>query len=484
MLKVRNKLSLDAKHNAFVYQLSAINAVKDLEYAALFHEQGLGKTKIALDLVLEWLKNDVVDSAMVVTKKGLVLNWEKEIKTHTNLSYAVLSGKRVKNSILYNRPFQLYLSHYEAIHSNKKGLALLLETRRIGVILDEAHRIKNPEGLVSLTLFELASKFKRRVVMTGTPVANRPFDIWAQIYFLDEGKSLGKCFNEFKERYELPTNITDGANDEYEDSLKDIYQSIRPFSIRETKKTAGLELPEKQLFNVKVDMELEQEQLYGKFKQGLSAEVLRDGVLITDNVDQILKRLLRLVQVASNPSLVDESYDKCPGKFTVLEKLISSIGRNEKLIVWTNFVQNANYLCKSLASCGALKVHGKMAISERNRSIEKFLKITSHRVLVATPGAAKEGLTLTVANYAVFYDRNFSLNDWLQAQDRIHRVSQNRDCYVFHLLAKNSIDLWIDQLLEYKQRLARLVLNDPDRAEVVESIKGEFRSIIREILKT
>ena len=96
MLKVRNKLSLDAKHSAFVYQLSAINAVKDLEYAALFHEQGLGKTKIALDLVLEWLKNDVVDSAMVVTKKGLVLNWEKEIKTHTNLSYAVLSGKRVK----------------------------------------------------------------------------------------------------------------------------------------------------------------------------------------------------------------------------------------------------------------------------------------------------------------------------------------------------------------------------------------------------
>ena len=147
MLQFRNKPSFDTKHPSFVYQTAAVNAVKDLEFAALFHEQGLGKTKIALDLVLNWLKRDIVESVIIVTKKGLIKNWEKEIAIHTGLTYAVLSGKRVKNSSLYNRPYQLYLTHYESVNSNKIGLALLLETRKFGVILDEAHRIKKSRGL-------------------------------------------------------------------------------------------------------------------------------------------------------------------------------------------------------------------------------------------------------------------------------------------------------------------------------------------------
>ena len=320
--------------------------------------------------------------------------------------------------------------------------------------------------------------------MTGTPVANRPYDIWAQIYFLDSGESLGRSYRNFKEKYELPADIFNGRNDEYEESLADIYHAIRSFSVRETKQTAGLELPDKRLINLEVNMEEEQEKIYVQYQHDLSAEVLRDGKLTIDNVDQILKRLLRLVQVASNPSLVDESYTRCPGKITVLKKIISSIGEREKLIVWTNFVKNANYICKLLVSFGALKVHGKMAIFDRNRSIDKFIEDPNYRILVATPGAAKEGLTLTVANYAVFYDRNFSLNDWLQAQDRIHRVSQSKDCYVFHLIANNSIDLWIDQLLEYKQQLARQVVNDLITDDTLTNIKGDFESVIGEILQT
>ena len=71
---LRNAPNLAAKHAAYPYQLDAIRAVQDLPYAAIFHEQGLGKTKIAIDLALLWLKGDVVETAIVVTKKSLVEN--------------------------------------------------------------------------------------------------------------------------------------------------------------------------------------------------------------------------------------------------------------------------------------------------------------------------------------------------------------------------------------------------------------------------
>ena len=75
---MHDKAPLRGRHEALPYQAEAIRATKDLEYAALFHEQGLGKTKMALDLALYWLASGTVDSVLVVTKKGLVENWERK----------------------------------------------------------------------------------------------------------------------------------------------------------------------------------------------------------------------------------------------------------------------------------------------------------------------------------------------------------------------------------------------------------------------
>ena len=58
---------------------------KDLDYAAIFHEQGLGKTKIALDIALYWLSKKDIDTVLIVTKKGLVKNWQEETKVHSYL---------------------------------------------------------------------------------------------------------------------------------------------------------------------------------------------------------------------------------------------------------------------------------------------------------------------------------------------------------------------------------------------------------------
>ena len=485
MLRIAKKPKLEARQSAFSHQLDAFEAAKDLPFAAIFHEQGLGKTKIGLDLVLYWLAQGIVDSAVVVTKKSLIVNWKTEVSAHSHLRPRVLSQDRKANFYAFNSATVLYLVHYEAIVSERQRFELFLRTRRVGVLLDESHKIKNPDARVSRALHELAKHFVRRVIMTGTPVANRPFDLWSQIRFLDGGEALGDNFSAFKRNLDLSNDLGRDANraKAFSTGVESIYLKTRSFTIRETKKSAGLSLPDKTIRNLECALEPRQAELYEQFREELAAIVVQGGRPVFDDVESILKRLLRLVQVASNPSMVDQSYRQEPGKLFPLEMLVQeAVDNSEKIIVWTCFIENANFLARHLDTHGACIVHGALGIAERNEALMAFKNDRGRRVLVATPGAAKEGLTLTVANRAVFYDRSFSLDDYLQAQDRIHRISQERACFVTNLVANGTVDCWVDALLAAKNLAAQLGQGDIDRREYDSQADYEFGAMLRDVL--
>ena len=103
--------------------------------------------------------------------------------------------------------------------------------------------------------------------------------------------------------------------------------------------------------------------------------------------------------------------------------------------------------------------------------------------MFATPGAAKEGLTLTCANHVIYYDRGFSLDDYLQSQDRIHRISQSKTCYIYNLIMKDSIDEWIDILLNAKRLAAQLGQNDISIDYYRSQISYNFGEIVKAILR-
>jgi SNF2 family DNA or RNA helicase len=484
-LKVSHEPNFKAKLGAFPHQVDAVHAVKNLPYAALFHEQGLGKTKIALDLTACWLSEDIVDSVVIVVKKGLVENWRQEIATHTFMTPAIIGGDRKSNYFAFNRPSRIYLTHYEALIGEQKRLTLFLKTRRVAVILDEAHRIKNPETKAAQSLFALSELFVRRVIMTGTPVANRPFDIWAPVYFLDGGEAFGDKFDDFKRDLDLSNDLhTEHSKAErFEDKLAGLFSKIRSFSVRVTKDASGISLPEKRVRDISVQLEARQQELYCRYRDELAAVIVSEGRPQLDRSDAVLKRLLRLVQVASNPRLLDESYSETPSKVVALEEIVEEVRREDtKLIVWTAFTGNVDWLNKRFQGIGAVKIHGKMSVVDRNASVQSFKNDQSIKLLIATPAAAKEGLTLTVANRAVFYDRSFSLDDYLQAQDRIHRISQKHECLIENLVGKETIDEWIDALLYAKKLAAQLAQGDIDRDEYAENASYEFGEIITKVL--
>lgn len=474
----------NAKLEAFPYQHEAFEEIKDKDYAAIFHEQGLGKTKIAIDLLLYWLKHREIDTVLIVTKKTLVKNWVEEFGVHTNLRPKVLDTNKRNNFFVFNSRAEVVVTNFETVSGENERMALFLKTRNVAIIIDESTKIKNPESKLTQDFFKLAPLFKIRVIMTGTPVANRPYDLWAQVYFLDQGNSLGTDFSAFK----LETNLTnslghnESQRDSFEDSVSHIFEKLKDFSVRETKNSGIISLPTKKYMSFYVDFEDEQRRMYEEVRQEMTTTIHRGDVSLLDESQDSLKRLLRLVQVASNPRLLDDRYDSISGKEQILDELIHDIiQRGEKAIVWSSFTDNIDYFCRKYKMHGSVKITGKMGVEERGRSVDNF-KHGDAKILFATPQSAKEGLTLTVANNCIFYDRGFNLDDYLQAQDRIHRISQKKQCNIYNLLVAGSIDIWIDKLLKAKQNAAFLAQGDITLEDYQEVADYSFGDMVRQIL--
>ncbi len=483
-IHLSNEPKTNPKFDAFPYQKEALESIKDLEYAAVFHEQGLGKTKIAIDTLLYWLEKSSIDAVLIVTKKQLVQNWKKEFFSHTYIKPAILTDDKKNNHFVFVSPARVVITNFEILQVEKSQLTLYLKTRNVAIIVDESAKLKNPKSRLTQTYFELSALFKKRLILTGTPVANRPYDIWAQIYFLDQGKSLGNNFSNFKEQTDLTNKLAgnEDLQESFEKELSGIFEKIHAFSVRETKNSCIISLPDKVYIREETDLTPEQSTLYQQIREELRVEVVKNGEKVIDDSSAMVKRLLRLIQVTSNPLLIDESFTGKSAKEAVLTELINSIlVKEEKCIVWTSFIENVDYFNKSYSQIGAVKIHGGMKITERNRSVEKF-RLQEHKILFATPASAKEGLTLTEANHVIFYDRGFSLDDYLQAQDRIHRISQTKTCYVHNIIARGTIDEWIDILLEAKQNAASLVQGDIPLGEYRLKADYSFGDIVKEIL--
>lgn len=484
------RIKLDKEPNykplleAFPYQREAFEAVKDLPYAAIFHEQGLGKTKIAIDLLLYWLEKKDIDSVIIVTKKQLVFNWQEEFKSHTHINPKVLTTNRSSNFYVFNSPSRILVTNFETISTEKERFKLYLKSRNVSIIIDESAKLKNPDSKLTKDFIELSELFKIRVIMTGTPVANRPYDIWSQIFFLDNGESLGKEFSKFKSSTDLTNDlaVNEIKKERFEEEISKIYSKIKNFSIRETKSSGVITLPDREYKDIWTIFNPEQLNMYNAIKNEMILEYKNGDKTILDDSSSSLKRILRLVQVTSNPRLIDNSIKIKSAKEKELKYIIEQIiSENDKCIVWSSFIENIDYFTEQYKEYNAVKIHGKLPIERRNDAVKKF-KYGDAKILFATPQSAKEGLTLTVANHVIFYDRGFSLDDYLQAQDRIHRISQEKDCYVYNIMIKGSIDEWVDLLLKAKNNAAALTLGDIDIKKYSKKMDYSYGAIIKLIL--
>lgn len=447
------------KTAAFPHQPEAIEYIEHSINAALFDEQGLGKTKVVIAALSNNMRDGVIDGAVVVCRKHLIHNWAKEVSLHTHLTSISLVGGVAEKGMRYMGYSQFYLLNYESLISEHDRLAMLLRTRHMALVLDEAHRVKNPSAESTRAVMSLRDLAVKRVIVTGTPLANEPKDLWAQFFFLDGGELLGRDYRRFEAQYCRRSKATlSGDDTERLSTLRDLIVS---HSMRRRKDDV-LELPGKTFERLDVVLQGRQAALYEDMRDLLAVEITNmTGERVIECADMLLKRLLRLVQLASNPRLLDASYDETPAKFLALDPLISSIMKaGEKAIIWTSFVGNARELARRYQHMGVALLIGATHMKDRIRAAEEFQKLPVPRIIVANPAAAREGLTLTAANHAIYVDRSFNLVDYLQSQDRIHRISQVRDCVITKFIAHDTVDEYVDEILVHKASIARYVEGD------------------------
>ena len=444
---------LDDRTDGHRYQKEGAERIQELEYAGILHEQGLGKTKIGLGVALHWLRTGAVANVLVVTKKNIIETWREEVGKHTWLEAYVIGRNPTQTSSGLTGRGKVFIINYEQARNLEDTIRTWQKARRVGAILDESQAIKNPEAKTSGALMRLREGFVRRLIMTGTISANRPYDLWNQIRFLDGGRALGMEYDEAKHRYDLPKNEEEAEG--FAQRMADLHGRIAGFTIRETKETAGITLPRKTVETWEAVLEKRQRVLYDEYEQAAQVLIEREGGTVLDDNSQILKQLGRLIECAAYPMGVDEGYHEEPGKDEVLDDILQRRVRGRKAIIWTGYRGNAERLARGLGRRRSVVVHGGKDDDERNRCIREFKdESNTVQLLIATPGSCKEGLTLTVAQHVIFYDRGFRLEDYEQAQDRIHRLSQEYECFVHRIIAIDTIDEWVDKLLEVKKEAA------------------------------
>ena len=442
--------------SALVHQEVGTRFLRDNERAALFDEQGLGKSKQLIDALSEEVAGGGLRGGLIICPNGLKSNWAQEIEKFCSLPYAVFgSGRSARRVAFQSLRAAFYIINYEAIEAELASLKALLRFKPMALVLDESHRIKTPDAKTTRALLELRNFAARRYILTGTPVANKPDDLWSQMYFLDDGRSLGYTFEEFQGTY--------GSAATGYRNIEQLRARIAPQTLRRTKADA-LDLPQKAYRRIPIDLVGRQLAMYEQLRQELELWVRSlSGEQVLEIAETILARMVRLAQLASNPRLIDDGYVETPAKVLVLDKLLTQYfddNEAQKVIVWTSFVDNIRMLRERYQHWKPVEIHGDVNNADRDAAVRSFRENPETRVLIANPAAAREGLTLTEANVAIYLDRTFNLVDYLQSQDRIHRISQTQRCEIILLIGRDTIDEFIDFTLEQKHRLAQFAQSD------------------------
>lgn len=421
----------------------------------MFDEQGLGKSKQIIDALAAEIGAGTIKGALIICPNGLKSNWASEVKKFSELAHAVFgSGRAARRGAFAALRASIYIINYESVPVELPSLRALLQFKPMAIVLDESHRIKSPGAKVTRAVHGLRLLAARRYILSGTPVANKPEDLWAQMYFLDDGAALGTTIEDFKRAFKAGTS---GYR-----RMEDLRNRVAERTLRRTK-DSSLKLPPKQYTRVDVKIEKRQRDMYEKMREDLELWVRKmSGAQVLEKADAILARLVRLAQLASNPGLIDADFDEVPAKFVALDSIVNQqlADKNKKILIWTSFVGNIRALVRRYKAHHPVAIYGDIDSVARDRAVRSFREDANTRILIANPAAAREGLTLTEANVAVYLDRTFNLVDYLQSQDRIHRISQTQPCEIVLLIAKDTVDEFIDFSLEQKYRLARFAQRD------------------------
>jgi len=441
------------------YQTSGyhwLNYLNDVGWGGILaDDMGLGKTVQALTMLRHYKEQNGSLKAMVICPTTLIYNWENEIKKFTpSLTYRIHHGSiRTRNAEELAQS-NIIITTYGTLRSD---IMVLSKITFDYVILDESQAIKNPGSKVAKAACLLTAK--NRLCMSGTPLQNNTFDIFAQMNFLNPGL-LGSM--EFF-RNEFANPIDKFGEPEQKDHLRKL---LHPFILRRTKEQVAKDLPEKMETILFCEMEDAQRNVYEAYRNAYRDKIL--GFIDDQGINRsqltILQGLMKLRQICDSPAILNEE-EKYPNNSIKLDELTREITENigeHKALIFSQFLGMLALIKEKLKENNVPFEYfdGSTSPQDRQRAIENFQNNDECRVFLISLKAGGVGLNLTAADYVYIVDPWWNPAVEQQAIDRTHRIGQTKNIFAYRMICKDTIEDKILQLQDRKRILAKELIAD------------------------
>lgn len=444
------------KGPAWGHQVAAFNFARGLHSAMLAMWMGTGKSKVAVDLI----QNRQCRSVLVVCPKSVMAVWRREFARHCAVPHDVLildgSGtvaRRTAEAILHLKTCQarnvmpVVVVNYESAW-RPDFLDFATAQQWGAVVCDESHRIKAHNSSCSKALHKIGQAADYRLCLTGTPMPHSPMDLFGQFRFLDPGV-YGSSYHWFRSRYAISGHF--GADHIVGFRNQEELAQRMALLTYQADKSVLKDLPEELHEAVEVELGPEGRRIYDKLETTSIVEV-KAGLVTASNA---LVRLLRLQQmtggIAATESGEQELIDTA--KMLAAEELID--GMTEPVVVFCRFRADLD----AVHRIGERLNRRTGEISGRRKDLTETATMPDYIDIMAVQvQSGGVGVDLTRARYGIYWGHPWSLGDYDQSLNRIHRPGQTRSVTYYHLIARRTVDEAVWKALQTKRDVVEGVL--------------------------
>lgn len=455
----------ELKHNLKVepyeYQKEGILYGLDKKRLIIGDEPGLGKTLQSIGIV------DTANAypCLVVCPSSLKINWQREFEKFTDKSAMILDNntKATYGYLLTMGVHQVAIVNYESlkkyfvwdIKSNGKTFRLkdVVFSEFISVfksiIIDESHRVKDASAQQTIFTKGISVGKEYVIMLSGTPVVNRPNDLVAQLSIMNRLKDFGG-YNKFIADFCTdPKDKNAQPNVPLSELSKRLYDNCM---IRREKSKVLPQLPDKTRIDLYVEISNEEEY---RLAVNDLAEYLRQYTECTDRDIRRKMRMEALVRFMTLRSLATIGKVKQAADF-----IKNHLANGKKLIVFCALHEVVDMLQKIFPN--AVTVTGRDTAMSKQNSVDAFQNDPDVMLIICSIKAAGVGLTLTSSSSVAFLELPWTYADCCQCEDRAHRIGQKDNVTCYYLLGRGTIDSTIYGLIHKKKSIANEIMNSDD----------------------
>jgi len=450
-------VQMDWRCKPFKHQIDGLRICLANDAKALFYEQGLGKSLVAIKEIEYRITAGHIKRTLIVAPKTVLTAWQIEFRKYSDIKPTVIGGAK-----------RLQLLGQAVVALINYDLLLPMKDQLTGfdmIVFDESQMIKNHTAKRSRIAYTLAKQIKYRLLLTGTPIGNSAADIFSQFKVLDES-IFGTNFYCFRNKYfrDMGHGFPDWRVVPV--LLPEIKAKMALRSLR-LKKEDALDLPEKLYTIQTVDASPEQRRVYRDIEKQLYTEI--EGQEIAFHF--LLTKNIKINQICSGfLKYENETIEIEHEKLKALKQIVDDY--DGKIVIWTIFLHDIEKIMETFAG-QIVKIDGSMIRNDQRAEAIDAFQTGDKKIIVLQEQAGSLGITLTAGHLCIFYSRSYSLLNRLQAEDRLHRIGQRNPVTYIDLILKDSIEELIIETVEEKRMLAGFLQGDFEDI-IIEKFKKKF----------